>query len=241
LAVIVECARRAAGVLGLSSVPDVRVTARFVTPFTLGASRPTLVLPRGLCVPGARLDAVLLHELAHLERRDHFWIWLERLVTTVFFFWPPVHWVSQKLDEARELACDERAIQSGGFSAVEYGRHLVDVVAQGREWLALERRIERLLQEAWLRRCAWLEALCLSLLALGLLLGIRPEQELGPPAAVATASAGDEPASADTPGRGLDDHQSLDDLQGLDGLDMSIEPSDVQPCVLQSCGTQCVP
>lgn len=37
-----------------------------------------LRLTRWVCEPGPRLHAVLLHELAHLERRDHFTIWIER-------------------------------------------------------------------------------------------------------------------------------------------------------------------
>src|SRR4029077_10579002 len=134
---LVECVRAAARRLPLASVPEVRVSDAPIGPFPVGPARPTLVLPRWLCEPGARLDAVLLHELAHLARRDHWVMWFERAVVTLFFFWPPVRWVSRKLAEARELACDEHAIQRGGFCAADYGRHLLEVVSQAREPLAL--------------------------------------------------------------------------------------------------------
>jgi hypothetical protein len=222
--------------LSLERLPDVRITDAPISPFTLGPLQPTLVLPRWLCLPGARLDAVLLHELAHLERRDHLLIWLERGVASLFFFWPPVHWVCRKLDEARELACDERAIQCGAFPAVEYGQHLVAVVALARERLAvggalsiarsawrLERRIDRLLQGAWSERRSWLEGAVLSLLGVCSLFGVRPAPSLAPPSAVAVAA--ELPASS----------------VRLDGPLMSIDESQLPSCVLQGCGTQCVP
>jgi hypothetical protein len=199
---LVDCVRRAASALSLSVVPEVRIADALATPFTFGPWQPTLVLPRRLCVPGARLDAVLLHELSHIQRFDHWLIWFERLVTTVFFFWPPVHWASRRLDEVRELACDERAIECGGFSAVEYGQHLVAVVALSRERLAtggalrfgrsghrLERRIDHLLRATRSRRWSGLEAGVLAVLALGSLLSVRPARELVAPRAEISAAA----------------------------------------------------
>jgi beta-lactamase regulating signal transducer with metallopeptidase domain len=238
--VVLATVRAAARRLSLTRLPEVRITDAPISPFTLGPLQPTLVLPRWLCLPGARLDAVLLHELAHLERRDHLLIWLERGVASLFFFWPPVHWVCRKLDEARELACDERAIQCGAFPAVEYGQHLLAVVALARERLAvggalsiansawrLERRIDRLLQGAWSERRSWLEGAALCLLAVCALLGVRPAPALGlaasAPGAVAVAAG--LPASSVLPDESL----------------MSIDESQLPSCARQGCGTQCVP
>jgi beta-lactamase regulating signal transducer with metallopeptidase domain len=238
---LVEYVRAAARKLSLAHLPDVRVTDAPLGPFTLGPARSTLVLPRWLCEPGARLDAVLLHELAHLARRDHWVMWFERGIATLFFFWPPVRWVSRKLDEARELACDERAIQRGGFSAADYGRHLVDVVARAREQLALggvlaigqgsfrlERRIDRLLQEAWARNSRWWascwQGAVLGLLVVASLFGIRPARDLTPALAAALSA----------PATPSDTNISLD---LSDSLNMSLP----EPCVPQSCGTPCVP
>ena len=190
---------KAAATLGLAGLPDVRVSEEPLAPFTLGPWRPTLVLPRWICAPGARLDAVLLHELAHFARGDHWVLWFERLVATVFFFWPPVHWVSAKLDQARELACDERAIRRGALAPAEYGLHLVDVVAAARGQRAmggalaigsgsgrLERRIDRLLAASWGQRTSWREGAALTVLAVGLFVGLRPAHApdpIAPPAA----------------------------------------------------------
>jgi hypothetical protein len=262
---LVGCVRRAASALSLSVVPEVRIADALATPFTFGPWHPTLVLPRRLCVPGARLDAVLLHELSHIQRYDHWLIWFERLVTTVFFFWPPVHWASRRLDEVRELACDERAIECGGFSAVEYGQHLVAVVALGRERLAtggalrfgrsghrLERRIDHLLRATQSRRWRGLEAGVLAVLALGSLLSVRPARELVAPRAEVSAAASTAvtataapataaPAASSSGGT----HSSAGDramsADALDGPNMSFDESAGEDCVRQSCGTQCVP
>jgi BlaR1 peptidase M56 len=232
--------RAAARRLSLVALPEVRVTDAPISPFTLGPLRPTLVLPRWLCEPGARFDAVLLHELAHLARRDHVLIWFERTVAISFFFWPPIHWVCRRLDEARELACDERAIREGAIPVVEYGQHLLAVVMLARERLAvggalsigrsawrLERRIERLLQEAWSRRSCWLEAAAVGLLAVCSLMGLRPAPALpiAPELPSTLMQAVGEPAS---------DANVAGPLMSTDEL---AEPD----CVRQSCGTQCVP
>jgi hypothetical protein len=99
--------------------------------------------------------------------------------------------VSGKLDEARELACDERAIQRGCLSPAEYGRHLVDVVTATRGRLALggalaiartplrlERRIDRLLDEPWSRRAGWIRTAALALLAAASLVALAPAREV---------------------------------------------------------------
>lgn len=188
----------------------------------------------------------MLHELAHLQRRDHWFLWLERCVASVFFFWPPVHWVCRKLDEARELACDERAMVRGALSPIDYGEHLLAVVtlARGRRALSsalgmgragarLEQRIERLLQAGsgpQRRRerspSGW-ERLALGLLLVCALFGVRPTRELAQPLTepLTGARVGQADVSSDGGGASL----------------MSIAEGPEPSCTLQSCGTQCVP
>ena len=193
----------AADKLGLALALDVRITEEKVSPFIVGPSSPSLVLPRWLCSDERKLDAVLLHELAHVARRDHWLLYFERVVAALFFFWPPVYWVRRHLGEARELACDERAIQRGGFSAAEYGRHLLDVVAMtqvrvgannalaiGRASRRLERRIDRLLDEAWSKRKVWREGIALVLLVLFAVVGLRPVREVAAAGPIITACDG---------------------------------------------------
>jgi len=56
------------------------------------------------------IDRFVLHELAHLERRDDWTALVQRLVQTVQFFNPAVHFIARRLDLEREIACDDRVV-----------------------------------------------------------------------------------------------------------------------------------
>src|SRR5262249_8975108 len=100
-------------------------------PFVCGLFRPLLVLPRGLLLV---LDAgqwrqVLLHELAHLKRRDLGWGWIPEIARLVYFFHPVAHWACWRIRLERELACDQLAMALGGRGAADYALVLVHVVS----------------------------------------------------------------------------------------------------------------
>lgn len=79
------------------------------TPFILGIVRPRIYLPSTLDT--ALYSSVLLHEYAHLKRRDHWWKPLGYLLLTVHWFNPLV-WVGYVLlCRDIELACDEKVIR----------------------------------------------------------------------------------------------------------------------------------
>jgi beta-lactamase regulating signal transducer with metallopeptidase domain len=75
--------------------------------WTLGGS-PRLILPADLLagLTAEQRATLLVHELAHLHRRDHYVRWLE-LVTMALYWWHPVVWWARyELREAEELCCD---------------------------------------------------------------------------------------------------------------------------------------
>src|SRR5262249_40361692 len=103
---------QAAGQLGLRRPPAVLVTDHEDSPLVCGLFRPGLVLARGLL---AALDAgqwrqVLLHELAHLRRRDLWWGWVPEIARLLYFFHPVAHWACARIRLERELACDQLAM-----------------------------------------------------------------------------------------------------------------------------------
>lgn len=85
-------------------------SARVTSPLVLGTSE--ICLPRGTLrtLPDAELDAVLAHELAHLERGDGLWFKLVGLVEAVLWFHPVNHWLSARFRQSAELASDDRAV-----------------------------------------------------------------------------------------------------------------------------------
>jgi TonB family protein len=132
------------------------------TAMTVGVFRPWILLPRErkLWEPEL-LRAVLLHELAHVRRRDCLVQWLPNVVCAVHWF-NPLAWLarSEMLCES-ERACDDAVIRSGiGGSA--FARDLVDIAQslrlKGNSLMSpalttkLERRIARLVDPAADRR-----------------------------------------------------------------------------------------
>jgi beta-lactamase regulating signal transducer with metallopeptidase domain len=83
-------------------------------PITWGIIRPVILLPRNAVFwPRERLHAVLLHELAHIRRRDSFVQVLSLFVCTLY--WPnPFVWLGARaLRRDAEMAADDAALLAG--------------------------------------------------------------------------------------------------------------------------------
>jgi beta-lactamase regulating signal transducer with metallopeptidase domain len=96
-------------------------------PLTVGIFRPVVILPRQARGWTDRLKRmVLLHELAHVYRRDVAYQWLGRLACAVYWFHPLAWWGLRRLRQEREQACDDLVIHTGE-RASEYAEELVSV------------------------------------------------------------------------------------------------------------------
>ncbi|AFE08218.1 regulatory protein BlaR1 [Corallococcus coralloides DSM 2259] len=107
---------RVAERLGLRRPVEVLESSRVPSPLVLGAVRPVLVLPRGASerLTPAQLEAVLAHELAHVQRRDPVANLAQHLVEALFFFHPAARWLSQRVRLEREHCCDDAAVHLCG-------------------------------------------------------------------------------------------------------------------------------
>lgn len=81
-------------------------------PLTLGFFKPLVLVPAGFLtnLSPEQVDAILLHELAHIRRHDYLVNLLQTVIKTVLFFHPAVHYICRKMDEDREHACDDFAV-----------------------------------------------------------------------------------------------------------------------------------
>lgn len=118
---IVAAVARRVGV----TAPVARVSDEAPAPFVFGLFRSTLVLSRRQLEDAAELEAVILHELAHVRRGDLWVRVLQSIVGAVLFFWPIVGWVNRRIDLARESACDEWALRHGSLTPGQYARLLL--------------------------------------------------------------------------------------------------------------------
>ena len=81
-------------------------------PGVFGILRPVLLWPRGLSdrLNDAQIEAILSHEVEHVRRRDNLSVAIHALTEAIFWFHPLVRWMSTRLNEERERACDECVI-----------------------------------------------------------------------------------------------------------------------------------
>lgn len=96
-------------------------------PVTLGIRRPVIVVPSIADTWSAdRRRAVLLHELAHVARRDCLTQMLAWTACAVYWFHPAAWWTARRLQVERELACDDLVVAAGA-GAREYAGHLLEI------------------------------------------------------------------------------------------------------------------
>ncbi|MDX1395616.1 MAG: HEAT repeat domain-containing protein [Gemmatimonadota bacterium] len=113
--------------LGLRRRIRVIQSTRVGTPMAWGTLRPTLLLPPDASGWSAdRRRAVVLHELAHIKRRDCLVHLLAQAARAVHWL-NPLAWVgTRRLRTERERACDDLVLTSGTRSA-DYAQLLLDV------------------------------------------------------------------------------------------------------------------
>jgi beta-lactamase regulating signal transducer with metallopeptidase domain len=116
---LAERAHTAAERLGLARPPAVREVGGAPSPFVRGLLRPVVWVPSGWAEgwPAADLERALLHEMAHVRRRD---LWAQALwsaLATIYWFHPLVHAAARRAHDLRELACDATVARALGATA----------------------------------------------------------------------------------------------------------------------------
>jgi beta-lactamase regulating signal transducer with metallopeptidase domain len=122
-----ELARR----LGLSNCPTVTFVAAPIAPmlWALGRS-PRLLIPSHLWerLTEDQRDTLLVHELAHLRRGDHWVRRLELLVLAIYWWHPGVWWARRALREAEEECCDAWVVWALPRAGHSYAVALVETL-----------------------------------------------------------------------------------------------------------------
>ena len=170
------------GQLGLRLVPIVVTVPVRVSPLVWAfGGRPRVVLPSALFqrLDAGAMRAILVHELAHIRRKDHV-VRLLEILTTIAFWWHPVTWIaSRKLRELEEECCDSVVLQSLPSETKTYAIALVDtldflaagpamtplVATTVRPTVSLERRIRMLHQSVPVARPKIWQLLLLATIA----------------------------------------------------------------------------
>ena len=104
------------------------VSDHLQVPAAIGFFRPRIVLPAWSMreLSAEELNAVLIHELAHLRRWDDWTNLTQKVLRSLFFFHPAVWWVEGQISLEREMACDD-IVLSRRVSPRSYAECLVSV------------------------------------------------------------------------------------------------------------------
>lgn len=184
----VEAVRRLERSLGSKRPTAVIVSECNLEPGIVGILRPALLLPASVAgrLDDAELDAILLHELWHIRRRDNLAAAMHMLVQAVFWFHPFVWWIGARLMDERERACDEQVVAQGSEPQV-YAEGILKVCefylesplacAAGVTGSHLKKRIEeimshRIAKQLNLAKKAFLFTMAASAVAVPVLIGV---------------------------------------------------------------------
>jgi len=111
---------------------------------------PAVLLPESLAekLRDVERDAVFLHELSHIIRRDHLTALLSRLCGIVLF-WNPLYWLALwQSDFAADQSCDRLVLTQGNIPPEQYKDTLLRLVAgeRARPILQFLSRKERIMK-----------------------------------------------------------------------------------------------
>lgn len=92
--------------VGLSRMVDV--------PCIVGYVKPVILLPFTLAtyLTDEEIEAILMHELAHIKRNDYLMNVAQQVITTLLFFNPCVLLINKIIGEERENSCDDLVVDA---------------------------------------------------------------------------------------------------------------------------------
>jgi len=144
-------------------------------PLVIGYLKPVILIPVGLVnsMEQPEVEAILLHELAHIGRNDYLVNLLQSIMETLLFFNPAVLWLSHLIKTERENCCDDVVLAQTG-NKISYIQALVHfqehnfkppkhAFGLGGKGTAIIARMERMVNNRN-RGLNYLEIVCLAIL-----------------------------------------------------------------------------
>jgi beta-lactamase regulating signal transducer with metallopeptidase domain len=103
-------------------------------PVLIGQLKPLVLLPIALVnqLSVKEVEAVLAHELAHLQRYDYLLNAIQLFLEAIFYYHPAIWWLGTEIRMLREQCCDDLAIRYTGNS-LTYAKTLLAVAEHQRQ------------------------------------------------------------------------------------------------------------
>ena len=117
---LLEMVRRLSTAVGFSRDIQLLVSPDTSIPVVMGWRKPAILLPPSLLrdLSSEEMETVIVHELAHIQRRDYPMNVAQAAVEALFFYHPFVWWISRQIRREREHCCDDIAVRVSGSPLV---------------------------------------------------------------------------------------------------------------------------
>ncbi len=101
------------------------------SPMVIGWLKPVVLVPAScfLQMNPSQLETVIAHELLHIKRFDYPVNFIQSFVEILFFYHPCVWWISAKIRQERECACDDAVLQMLENARFTYANALANLEA----------------------------------------------------------------------------------------------------------------
>ncbi|MCU0386196.1 MAG: M48 family metalloprotease, partial [Flavihumibacter sp.] len=171
--------------MSLGKKVEIWLSDKIDSPQIMGWIKPIVLLPVSAInqLSPAQVEAILIHELAHIKRNDYIFNWIVSILENLFFFNPFVKLFISVIREEREHACDDWVLQFP-FAASEYAEALLlleqkrssqslplVLAAGGSHRTLLLNRVKRMLQLPFKNQQKQLSAGLLSLILVSTFIG----------------------------------------------------------------------
>lgn len=99
--------------LGIKKEIKIYISNLITSPLTIGFLKPVILVPLASInlLSTQQMEAVLLHELAHIKRLDYLLNLLLSFIEVILFFNPFTNLISIQIQNERENACDDWVLQ----------------------------------------------------------------------------------------------------------------------------------
>src|ERR1700722_5806426 len=125
--------------MGIRATVGVYLSSLVDVPVTLGFLKPVILLPVAMVthLRTEQVEAILVHELAHIQRKDYLLNLMVSAMELLFFFNPFTRMLTGRLKKEREHCCDDRVMEFR-YDPHSYVSALLSLARKnGREGLAL--------------------------------------------------------------------------------------------------------
>ena len=140
-------------------------------------------------MPAGQVEAILLHELAHIRRHDYLVNLMQIVVEGLVFYHPAVWWISGVIRAERENCCDDLVVATQGdalayaaaLTALEQNRGAVREAVLAATGGSLVKRVRRLLVQPEGPRAALTPVFSAAILTISLAAAMAAWQSTPPP------------------------------------------------------------